>query len=346
MIRALMRVTTGAVGRGGTCALHGFRAAFALLALLAACPAAPQELTLFGGASTARDLDESTYAWKIEYRQGLGEHFEVTYSWLNEGHVTGHHRDGHSLQLWARERLRGGRLSLAVGAGAMRYYDTVDSHPWRPYANEHGFAGLFSADAAYYFGNRWVVRAEAKVAWAPPSSTDTWNVLAGLGYQLAPPEAPGSRPWPARQDEPTTRNEVTMFVGQTVVNGFESAKALAWAVEFRKGFGRFFDASVAYVHEGDSRLVRRAGFGVQGWLGRAFLDRSLTISLGVGVYVATDEYKPLHAEGGSRTVAGLITPSLSYRFGSRALARFSWNRMASSYHRDTDVFLLGVGRRF
>jgi hypothetical protein len=149
-----------------------------------------------------------------------------------------------------------------------------------------------------------------------------------------------------RQDEPTTRNEVTAFLGQTVVNGFERNTALAWAVEYRKGFGRYFDASVSYIHEGDSRLVRRAGFGVQGWLGRAFLDRRLTVSLGVGVYLATDEYKPLHAEGGSRTVAGLITPSVSYRFGSRAVARFSWNRMASSYHRDTDVFLLGAGRRF
>jgi len=346
MIRTLMRVTTGAVGRGGPCVLRSVRArAFALLALLASSAAA-QELTLFGGASTARDLDESTYAWKVEYRQGLGEHFEVSYSWLNEGHVTGHHRDGHGLQLWARERLRGGRLSLAAGAGVMRYYDTVDSRPERPYANQHGYAGLFSADAAYYFGNRWVVRAEANVAWAPPASTDAWNVLAGVGYQLAPPGAPGSRPWPERQDEPTTGNEVTAFVGQTVVNGFESEKAPAWAVEFRKGLGRFFDASVSYIHEGDSTLVRRAGIGVQGWLGRAFLGRRLALGLGIGAYFATDEYKPLHAGGGRRTVAGLITPSVSYRFGSRTLARFSWNRMASSYHRDTDVFLLGLGRRF
>ncbi|MBP7678002.1 MAG: hypothetical protein KBB14_16975, partial [Thermoanaerobaculia bacterium] len=186
-----MRVTTGAVGRAGTCAFRGVRAAFALLALLAARPAPAQELTLFGGASTARDLDESTYAWKVEYRQGLGEHFELSYAWLNEGHVTGHHRDGHGLQLWARERLRGGRLSIAAGAGVLRYYDTVDSRPERPYANEHGFAGLFSADAALYLGNRWVARVEAYVACAPPASTDAWNVLAGLGYQLVPPDAPG-----------------------------------------------------------------------------------------------------------------------------------------------------------
>jgi hypothetical protein len=227
----------------------------------------------------------------------------------------------------------------------MRYYDTVDSGSSRGYSNEHGFAGLFSLEAAAYAGNRWVARLEANVAWAPPESTDAWNLLLGLGYQLTPPDEPGSRPWPERQAEPATRNEVTAFVGQTVVNGFEGAKSLAWAVEYRRGLGRFFDVSMSYVHEGDSRLVRRDGFGLQGWLGRAFFNQRLSLGLGIGVYVAADEYKEADA-GGSRTIAGLITPSFSWRLGRRALARISWNRMASSYHRDTDVFLLGVGKRF
>ncbi|HET7535210.1 MAG TPA: hypothetical protein VFJ90_02060, partial [Candidatus Didemnitutus sp.] len=45
-------------------------------------------------------------------------------------------------------------------------------------------------------------------------------------------------------------------------------------------------------------------------------------------------------------LAGLISPTFSYRFSDHWLGRFVWNRVVTNYNRDADVFLLGVGYRW
>ncbi len=316
-----------------------------LLLLLAPFPGVAQEFTLFGGKTAAPDLSESTYAWRLEYRQGLGEHFEFSYSWLNEGHVSGHHRDGHTLEVWARQNFLGRRLSLALGAGTMRYYDTEEASNAEGFADVHGFAAMASLDAAYYLGKRWITRLEVNRTWASSQSIDTWDFLLGVGYQLTPPDEPGPRDWPLRQEEPTTRNEITAFVGQTVVNSFNSPNSVAWSLEYRRGLSQYFDVSLSFLHEGDARLIRRGGFIVQGWFGRAFLHDRLALTIGMGVYIAVDTYQETSEDSGG-TIAGMITPSVSYRFAKHWDGRFSWNRTFTTYNRDTDVFQIGLGYRF
>ena len=85
-----------------------------------------------------------------------------------------------------------------------------------------------SADVAWYAGKRWIVRAEVNRTFAGSKSIDTWDVLAGIGYQLTPPEEPGPRAWPEGQAEDTTRNEVTVFAGRTVVNSFDSSQSASF----------------------------------------------------------------------------------------------------------------------
>jgi hypothetical protein len=330
--------------------LRNGRGAFFLWGLLflgAAPQVAAQEFTLFGGKTTAFDLSESTYAWKIEYRQGLGEHFEFSYSWLNEGHISGHHRDGHTFSLWARENFLDRRLSLALGAGAYRFYDTQEGLAEGTYENVHGWAGIASFDAAYYMGKRWVSRLQVNRTWTPSTTVDTWNFLLGVGYQLTAPDVPGPRPEAAEQAEPTTRNEITAYVGQTVVNSFNSQNSVAAALEYRRGLSRYFDVSLSFLYEGNPDLVRRAGFILQGWFGRAFFDGRLALAVGVGPYFAVDTQNNAAAsDQGSGTVAGMITPSVSYRFARHWDGRFSWNRTFTTYNKDTDVFLFGLGYRF
>ena len=317
-----------------------------LLYLAIGLPLTAQELTLFGGVTKSIEPDASTYAWKLEYRQGLGEHFEFSYCWLNEGHVPDHHRDGHSLQLWARQNLADRRLSLALGAGTMRYYDTAGTGVEGTYDDVHGWAGIASLDAAYYVGKRWITRLQVNRTWAPSTSVDTWDFLLGLGYQLTAPDEPGPRSLPERQAQPTTRNEVTAFVGQTVVNSFNSQNSVAASLEYRRGLGQYFDVSAAFLYEGNSQLVRRGGFIVQGWLGRSFFDDHVAISIGLGPYIAVDTYEENSSGKGAGTIAGMITPSFSYRFSERWLGRFTWNRVFTTYNKDTDVFQLGIGYRF
>ena len=313
-----------------------------------ALPAVAQELTFFEGATNSIDaplvLNEKTYAWKVEYRQGLGELFEFSYSWLNEGHVTAHHRDGSSLQLWARETVLDRRLSLALGAGAFRYYDTARKSDG--FDDVHGFAALFSADAAVYPGKRWLLRAEVNRTLASSKSFDTWDFLVGVGYQLTPPEETGPRPWPDTQVRSVTENEITLFAGWTVVNSLDSPNSVAASLEYRRSLSRFFDVVASLLYEGDSRLVHRGGFIVQGSFGRGFLGDRVGLSVGVGLYVAVDKRRNTASGGSDETLAGMVTPSVSYRFAEHWHARFSWNRAVTTYDRDTEVRQIGLGYRF
>src|SRR6516164_8666137 len=71
------------------------RTTAALLTVLvigAAVPAAAQELYALAGGQNTVGLGESSYSYSYQYLQNLTEHFTASYTYLNEGHVTNHHR--------------------------------------------------------------------------------------------------------------------------------------------------------------------------------------------------------------------------------------------------------------
>lgn len=322
--------------------------AFALaLVAVATTVVSAQEFTAYAGGMTSSDTKERSYAWKIEYLQGLGEHVHFTWSWLNEGHVLGHHRDGHTLQFWARGNFLDRRLSLAFGLGGYRYFDTEEAVTAQGYADVHGSGAIASASAGYYFENRMVFRGQLNRTWAPSNSIDTWTFLLGVGYQLQAPESPGPRPKPVRQVDWTTHNEVTLSLGRTVVNSYQSEKGLAGKGTYRRGVARYVVWSLALINEGDPDVIRRNGLASQVWGARVFLEEKFEIGLGVGLYFALDQkYEPLPGGAGTHTLAGLITPTFAWRFAPRWDLRVDWDRTITSYDRDTDLFTLGASYRF
>lgn len=88
-----------------------------LLAQACRCgPATAEELSLLTGVTDTDDHTSGTYAWGLEYRQGLLAHLDASFGYLNEGHLPNHHRDGGMLQLWATIGAWRDRLTFAVGA--------------------------------------------------------------------------------------------------------------------------------------------------------------------------------------------------------------------------------------
>ena len=318
----------------------------ALLLAAAAGPAGAQELYLLGGAVEHTATRDHSYSWQIEYLQGLGEHVAATVSYLNEGHLPEHHRDGNSAQLWARANLLDRRLSLAAGAGPYYYFDTANLSSSGVATNDHGWGGLFSVAATWYTESRWLL--QARVNWAAVDRHfDTLSAVAGIGYQLDAPSAPGPIPKEPRQQEKTTYNEITVFLGQTIVNSPGSEHSIAAGIEYRRGLWRYLDWTVGWLYEGNNRLIRRDGLTTQLWLVREFLDDRVTLGFGGGAYFVVDRYRGLlNGEGTSRFLSGIITMTGSYRFDPRWDVRTSWNRVVTSYDRDTDVILGGVGYRF
>ncbi|MGY6125423.1 hypothetical protein ACW9YV_08000 [Paraburkholderia strydomiana] len=303
-----------------------------------------QEFSVIAGA--LKSSSNNTYSWEGTYREGLGRYAAWSFSWLNEGHIPDHHRDGQAVQFWGRLPLWNNRLELSAGAGPYRWFDTKQAQLGGDYSNTHGWGGLFSLRAAYYFDNRWL--AEVKLnrvqAYGGP---DTTALLFGIGYQLDAPEGPGPRARPPSRTTDVTSNEVTVMLGTTILNSPDSESNLAESIEYRRGLWHYVDFTASYLHEGGHVQSRRDGVAAQLWATRAFFDDRLTLGVGIGPYlsITQNDELPQNRTGDGR-FSGLVSVSASYRFTDRWLARVTWNRMVTRYDRDADIIEAGVGVRF
>ena len=320
-----------------------------MLLLLSICTAAPaqgQELYFLGGAISDTAGSDRSYIWALEYMQGLGKNTALSVSWLNEGHLPNNHRDGITALLWGRVNALHQRLSLAAGIGPYLYYDTEAARQGRGFHDSHGVGAIASLAGIWYTDSRWLMQLRAN--WVNTSnSIDTCSVMMGIGYQLDAPTQRGPLSEALPQHERTTNNEITAFIGQTISNSLNSQQGIAQSVEYRRGLARYVDWSVAWLYEGDERLIRRNGFITQLWAVREFFDDHLALGVGVGPYVLIDKYRdPRANEGSANSLAGIVTLSGSYRLTPQWAMRLAWNRITTNYNGDADIILLGPSYRF
>lgn len=304
-----------------------------------------QELSVLGGWLRPDVPSESSYAWGFSYLQALDRHNGLSYSWLNEGHVRDNHRDGLALQYWWRTALPGSRLSLGAGAGAYYYFDTIANADGKPYIDGHGWGPIFSLTATWYTGSRLFYQLRLNEILAS-HSYNTFSAMFGIGYQLDAPKAPGALAG-GSSDSVSSGNQITAMAGYTEANSLQSPGAFAYGFEYRHGFGPYFDGTLSWIDEGSTALNTRAGVAAQLWLRRSFLGNRLALGVGVGPYYATDTHR---IQGGADNTGGklslLLTMSASYAFTKHWLARISWNRVMTSYDKDSDIYLGGIGYRF
>jgi len=314
------------------------------LPLLLAGAVHAQELTLFAGDLEESVSRQSSAVWAFEYQHPLNENVSASFSWLNEGHLPGHHRDGQSIQVWGRTHLLDRRLSLAAGIGPYRYYDTATSSAPNGYANMQGWGTVGSLAATYYTDSRWLYQLRINRI-VTGNSIDTSALMFGVGYQLEPVSARGPQGSAPYQPAMTTNNEITLSFGQTIVNSYHSEHSTAWALEYRRGLGRHVDVTLGLLNEGDAGLLRRKGITAQIWGVREVLasDR-LVLGIGVGPYLATSLQRT--PGGGDGKLSWIVTATAALKLDRQWTARLSWNRVDTSYHRDTDVILLGAGYRY
>jgi len=312
--------------------------------MLGAAPAAraSEIYGLVGGVQSFSPSDQS-YSWQLEYRQDLLKHLAAGISYLNEGHFKGHHRDGYTTQLWTRAELLDYRLTVAAGAGPYFFLDTTTTSPGG-FTDNHGWKAMISAAATWHLENNLLL--ELRTNWVKgPSGFNTVSALAGIGYHFEPALKPlDTKAARSQQEMP---NEVSLLAGQTIVNSFESQKSLAAAVEYRRHLSRHFDATVAGLYEGDNRLVRRDGLMTELWITQELIDDTLNVGAGGGPYFNLGRYhNPFQGRGADQFLSGIISLTGSYRFTPHWALRATWNRVVTSYERDTDVILGGIGYRF
>lgn len=312
-----------------------------LLAVLAACACLAlhaQDLTLSGGHVESQHPAGDGNGWSIRYTHDLDGPFFGGVEYLNEGHVPSHHRDGTALLAGIRNGKPWHDLVFSLAAGPYRSFDTRVAQSADGFHDAHGWAALYTVGAAWMRpSSRWFVDlrlARVESAHGP----DTTMLLAGIGMQLDQDRTFGAAEPPRTKGG---RDEVTAYLGQTIVNDFESPTALARSVEYRHAFTPVARGSLAWINEGDARLIRRNGIAAQAWLEPTFSDGRFSMGLGLGPYLAVDQYRP-----GGRHMIGLLTWTLSHRITRSWNARFTWHRSVSDDDRDSDIILLGVGYQF
>ena len=315
--------------------------AAAVSALLIACaaPAFAQELYLLNGITRDRAIGgDDSFAWVLDYSERLSEHFSYSLVYVNEGHLVGHHRDGLGAQLWAKTDLLDRRLSVAVGAGPYLYFDTAARPAPVVYADEHGVSMIYSLATTWHLNPRWGIQLRANYI-AIPRSIDTTSFLVGIGYKFDARALPGaSAPWSAGG---RNVNEVTAYLARTYVNNFEAETAAGQALEYRRNLSRNVEWTLSAINEGNPGPLNRRGVMSEIWATRTVFDDRVTFGVGIGPYLSYDR-----RDNDRARLSGAVSLTASYRFPEHWVARATWHRVATDYHKDTDVFLIGAGYRW
>jgi hypothetical protein len=230
--------------------------------------------------------------------------------------------------------------------GPYRYFDTEAAEQGLGYSNTHGWGVIYSARATWYSSQRWTANLQVNHVQVSNGPTTT-AIMLGLGYQLDSPDTPGPRDFALPRTHKVTSNEVTLLAGTTILNSLESQSSFSQAIEYRRGLTNYLDATLGYLHEGNSETLRRNGITAQLWLTRAFFDDRLTLGVGAGAYAAIQHGQSNQNPGtGDGILSGLVSMSASFRMTQSWSARVTWNRVVTRYSRDTDMFLAGIGYRF
>ena len=318
-----------------------------ILILLATLPAYAGEISLLGGYGWTDKPTEKTYAWQTQYMEGLGNHLAYSLSYVNQGHFIEHHRDGYAANLWARTNLLDKRLSLGIGVGGLYYFDTIKP-PTGSSASErdyHGWGGMTNVAATWYTESR--VFYQLQGYWVRgDKSFDTLTALAGIGYQLDAPPVQGPDVKGTHQPERTVNNELSLMGGETVVNIAGPGKSATVDLEYRRGIWRYLEVSAGALYEGKSDLINRYGITTQLWLAKRFLDDDMSLGAGFGPYFAIDERRGGSTSGRNVFVSKIASISGSLKLSENYDLRASFDRVITTYDRDSDIFLGGISYRF
>ena len=261
--------------------------------------------------------------------------------------MPGHHRDGTAWEAWGRLPLFQSRASLSLGLGAYYFYDTQPL-PGGDTANIHGVAPIYSLSATGYLSNRWFYRFMFhRISPAHQLNVNTLTAGAGFWFGQDKKPTPGKLGDAPNEQPYVTDNELTAFFGQSVVNTFLSQKARAYAAEYRRGIFSHVDWTGSVVYEGDPEIIRRSGVATQLWFVNTFFQDRITVGGGLGPYVFLDHKHPASAgRKNPAAVAPLASLTFSVRLSDHWILRLVFDLVTSSYNRDADIFLLGLGYRW
>jgi hypothetical protein len=301
-----------------------------LLVSMIVVPAAgsSQQISVLGGP-IFNDKGDISGSMMAEYSQHIQDLFSFSVGYLNEGHFDGHHRDGFIGQAWIGRSDLSGKFTFRLGVGPYLYFDTASER-----RNFHGIGEITSLDLEYSLSNEWVL--DVRGSYILASKMNSMPLLVGLGYKFSSSNISTKQ----TSDLSDHRNELSVLLGISIVNIPEEHNGFAESVEYRRNLWSHIDFTVSYLNEGKNDGVARQGIATQLWATQKLSDR-ISIGIGGGLYEAHDGYRDSNLN-----TNGIVSLTGSYRIYNNWFTRISWNRILTSYDKDSDVVLVGLGYKF
>ena len=294
-----------------------------------------------GGLRADSDDDTSTYGYQLEYRRPVYGPFSASFTWLNEGHITNHHRDGQGVQAWWQSKPEDALgLLFDVGIGPYRYYDTTRASPDSSYENAHGWGWLATAEADYRFDSHWLASVRLNQVEGN-RSFDTTSVLVGVGYVFGDPLsglAPGQTLMPAHMSW-----EADAYLGDTILNSFNSQGHTTGGIGARVQFTDWLSGAVTYLDASENDNGWRNAAIAQLWAEQP-LTRQVTVGVSLGGFFPFNTHYD-HPQS-SESASALIGIEGSYSISKQWVGRFIWDRVGTGDNHDSDLFLFNLGYRF
>src|SRR5438067_1888922 len=197
-----------------------------------------------------------------------------------------------------------------------------------------------SMNAIYHLHSRAYL--EARLSHVHGIAThDSTMLLVGMGAELGPV------PRTARVENAEPGENMLMpLVVRSIVNSFKSEKATSYGLEYRRTVDPNLEWTVIAMNEGRVGVAERKGVSAQVWLLRPFTERTV-LELGFGGYVMRDQLDRFDPNEAPEThLAPIGSIGMRWRLTDTLRAQLIWNRVITHYHRDSDVFLLGLGVSF
>jgi hypothetical protein len=322
------------------------RTALIAIVLAAASNAVYGETLLaLAGSTDSENSVGNSYAWQLQFQEPIASYLSGSLSWLNEGHVPAHHRDGAALQLWLDAPTLLQRVVFSVGAGPYIYFDTEAAASDRGYSDIHSAAAMVSAAMAFDVGNAWFLSLRVNEIYAP-GDINTATFLLGAGYRFgrfdrADPAAASGGDVGASY----ARQQLQVFGGVMIYNQLQSQQDSTVGLEYRLALRPWAAWSAAWFYNPGNASSQRDQVASQMWLVHALAGGRLSLSAGLGVYA------PLGSQSSGTAaspagVSGLSALRAEWNWSARSSVILSWYRSFTNDDNDRDLITLGYGWRF
>jgi hypothetical protein len=276
---------------------------------------------------------------QICFSEHLTPRLSLGCTYINEGHPDlneAGHRDGFALMgLYEIPVLN--KLRLEAGVGPYFNMNTT----WRGNNFEQEFndkgIGLLATLALIYPISDSGLNIRAQINEViMPGSFSTTALLLGVGTEL------GGK----LNDRQFSKGQNGNYAINVLAGPCQTTRAgkvynFGGKIELQRKISDRFAWSVSGISEGDSGVSSRKGFAGQGWFVTPKLGR-LEFSAGLGPYGAQES----NEDDKGIKILGLATmrAKIDIAKGYYGLAEF--NRAISTYDKDEDMFLFGVGKKF